>query len=160
MMSVTILQDVIGLDWQRKVSAMAAQPEDLQLYAQGLPAHASKTIWQDEMRIHRLVAAWPLRELIALAHPVYQGATSPLVAWWVGDGKKVSEAMVDAGVAFALEVGIDPQVAYMQKLPANAHEFVDVRGIILAQAKWVPEGFLAVMRGGLWRGLPVAEKSK
>ena len=148
MNDVITLENTLDRSWNRKLRLMAGNPSALDAYP--LPAHAQIKRYQDDIHLHHLDASWPARELIR----VPMGAACwQLVAWWIGDGK-VSAAMIDAALIFALEFAVDPQFALISALPAGAQDFVEVRGISLLQVDWVPAGFLAVTSGGMWRGLP------
>lgn len=145
------LRDEIGLDWVRKAHVIAEN--DAALDAFEVPAHATVKRYKDALRVWHLEAAWPLRDVVFVPHPSFAKATCPYALYWVGKDK-VSLAMVEAGVLFAMKTGLEPQVAYIRRIPASASEFVEVRGIALVQADWVLDGFIAVTRGGLWQGLP------
>jgi hypothetical protein len=67
---------------------------------------------------------------------------------------KVSPVILSAAETFALATGQDPEYVFMREIPAGAQEFLEVRGMTLLQADWVPAGQVAVGRSGL---VPIAE---
>lgn len=62
---------------------------------------------------------------------------------------KVSPVILAAAEAFALATGLDPEFCFLRQLPPGAEEFIEVRGMTLIQADWVPAGQVAVGRSGL-----------
>jgi hypothetical protein len=147
----TIVDDHIDRAWLRHLHILANLEKDLD--GLELPAHARVKRYRDDLRIHHIEASYPLRQIIRLQHPDYRQATWTMAAWWFGKDK-VIPAMLNAGVQYALETGQDPQVAFIRALPRGADEFVDVHGMSLVQADWVPDEFVAVTRGGTWQNLP------
>jgi hypothetical protein len=79
----------------------------------------------------------------------FEHSTVPLVVADIPAGGKVSKVIIEAGETFALSTGLDPQFAWIRVIPAGAQEFVEVRGMTLIQADWVPAGQVAVGRGGI-----------
>lgn len=77
----------------------------------------------------------------------FEISTWPLILAKIEPGQKVSRLIVDAGVDFAIQTGKQPEFAFVNQLPAGAEEFVDVKGITLVLAAWVPTGYVAVGRG-------------
>jgi hypothetical protein len=153
-----VLQDEIGKDWVRCLHVMADSADALVAYQGQIPAHAKTERRVDDLRLGHIQAKWPLREVVRMLHPnfdgeFFQAAHWMVAVWWIGQ-EKVSQAMIEAGVAFALATGQDPQYALIRRVPAQAEEFVEVKGICLIRADWVPEGFLVVTTGGMQAGLP------
>lgn len=140
-----VLQDTLGADWWRKLDVMAGSEDALKPYMERVPSCATVHAEPDELRIHHLRAAWPVRELISL--PVPLGFWF-MVAWWIGDDK-VSQAMDEAGNVFYEKYLVPPAYAFIKQIPAKADEFVEVNGITLIRANWVPDGFVAITRGGM-----------
>jgi hypothetical protein len=147
MSEVMVLENTLDAGWQRKVRLMAGKAEALDDYQ--VPAHATVKRFEDDIHLHHLEASWSARELIRVP---MGAATWQVVAWWIGTDK-VSASMLEAGLVFALAFGVDPACAMIRSLPKGVEEFVEVKGIALVQAGWVPQGFLAVTSGGMWRGL-------
>lgn len=152
MSDVMVLEDMINAAWVHQVKLMARDASAFDEYP--FPQHAALKKYEDNIHLYHLEATWPLRELVRLPIPaagsnVYQ----LLVAWWIGDGT-VRRSMLDAGMAFAVEFGADPQFAFIREIPMGAQEFMEVGGICLGQAEWVPVGFLVVTSGGMTRNLP------
>jgi len=77
----------------------------------------------------------------------FEISTWPLILAKIEPGQKVSRLIMDAGVEFAIQTGKQPEFAFVSQLPAGAEEFVDVKGITLLLAAWVPAGHVAVGRG-------------
>jgi hypothetical protein len=46
-------------------------------------------------------------------------------------------------------MGRDPLFAFVQKMPAGVVEGVDVKGVMLIQADWVPMNFVVLDCGGM-----------
>lgn len=67
----------------------------------------------------------------------------------IPQGRKAAPVIIQAGEQFALEMGMNAEVAFMREMPAGAEEFVEVAGMTLVRAAWVPEGKVAVTRGGM-----------
>ncbi len=163
-MSAIVLQDEIGQDWVRRLHVMADSAEALVAYQGQIPAHARTERRMDDLRLNHIQARWPLREVIRMQHPSFDGeffrsAHWTVAVWWIGP-EKISWVMVEAGVAFALATGRKPQYALMRRIPTQAEEFVDVKGMTLVRADWVPEEFLVVTAGGMWQGLPAFVKGR
>ena len=64
-------------------------------------------------------------------------------------GEKVSKVIIVAAEAFANEAGLDPEFAFVKVIPQGADELVEVRGMILLRADWLPDGQVAVGRSGM-----------
>lgn len=159
MSGVVVLENTAGADWVWRLHVMAERSEALEGHKTNVPSHAEIRCYQDELRIHHFVATWPLRQVVRLRHPYFTGTATWMVAvWWIGKDK-VSQAINDAGLAFALACEIDPLVALIHRVPMQAEEFVEVHGITLVQADWVPEDFLVVTGRGMWAGLLASHKS-
>jgi hypothetical protein len=151
-----VAEDEIDAKWIHRVKVMAGKVKDLDQFS--VPEHAALKRYEDEIHLHHLEASWPARELVRVPVMEAAGAYLLVVAWWIGDGK-VSAAMVEAGAVLALAFGKDPSYAFIRSIPAGAEEFVEVKGICLVQANWVPDGFIAVTSGGMTRGLKGWERS-
>lgn len=150
---VVVLENRVDADWNIHLHVMAAKQDDLQGWVdEHYPEHPFE-LAVDELRMWHIRALWPARNLVELQIPLtpFDVVRWPVVAWRVGAGERVSEAMVEAGTIFALSTGRDPMFAFTRRMPLQAEEFVDVKGISLVQADWVPNGFLAVGRGGMQR---------
>lgn len=147
MSQVMIVEDVIDRSWRRKLHAMANSQDALEACRASIPTDAKGTSVQvaKEAGSWHLRAAWPLRARIDLPIPL---GVWPMMAWWFGDGK-VSTAMIEGGLAFAVEFGLDPMFAYIKQIPPKAQEFVEVGGVVLIRADWVPDFFIAIARGGM-----------
>lgn len=146
MSGAIVLENVIDRDWWHKVDVLANTEKELEPFRAWVPQVdiANVNVCKEAGAWH-LRAYWPLRERIDLPEPL---GVWPMIAWWVGEGK-VSTAMIEAGKAFATEFGLDPMYAFIRQLPAKAQEFVEVNGITLIRADWVPDHFIAVVRGGM-----------
>lgn len=155
-MSAIVLEDAPGgEDWVRRLHVMAAREQDFAETLATMPKHATIVERrQDDLRNHHLVLAWPLRELVRMqfSNP---DAYWDMVIWWIG-ADKISQAMLDAGVAYRLQTGQEPQVAYIRRLPTKAGEFapgaqvseVEVCGMPLVQVDWIRDEFIVVSGGG------------
>lgn len=152
-MSAIVLQNEIEQNWVRRLHVVADNAKALTAYQEQIPAHARIEIERDGLRLEHIQATWPLREVVRMRQPYFETAYATVAIWWIGQ-ERVSKAMVEAGVAFALETGQDPQYALIRRIPAQVDEFVEIKGICLIRADWVPEGFLVVTAGGMWAGLP------
>ena len=154
-MNYTILQDSTDpCTWVRQVRVMAGKPEDLNY---PIPPHATTKRYTDELNLFHLDASWPLREVVSMASAEHAGAYWTFAAWWLGN-QRVSAAIAEAGKAFELAAGVSSQVALIKRIPENTQEWVEVNGICLVRADWVPERFLVVTAAGMWRGLPGYQK--
>jgi hypothetical protein len=146
MSSAIVLENVVGLDWWRKLDVIANTEQDLEPFRKLVPAaKGTNLVVQKEAGAWHLHARAPMRGRIDLPVPL---GIWPMVAWWIGDGK-VSTAIIEGGAAFAVEFGLDPMAAFIKTIPAGAREFVEVHGITLIRADWVPDHFIAVARGGM-----------
>lgn len=145
MSDVVVLEDGIDASWWRKLHVMAGSGDALKPYLERVPGWATLHTEANELRIHHLRAAWPVREPVSISVRL---GTWPMVAWWIGDDK-ASKAILDGAEAFALASGVDAQYAFLKQVPAKAEEFADVKGITLMRASWVPDGFIAIARGGM-----------
>ena len=140
-----VLERSLDKEWWFRMHVMAGKAVELEPYQAQVPAWGTVQVQADELQLLHLRAAWPVREGIRVTMP--QGLW-PVAAWWIGD-LKVSQAILDAAVAYALAAGRDPEYAFIREIPARAEEFVDVHKITLVRAAWVPEGFVAVTSGGM-----------
>jgi hypothetical protein len=75
----------------------------------------------------------------------------PMVAWALTPGERVSKAIGDAALEYAAKCGNEAHFAFIRTLPVGAMEFVEVAGVTLALADWVPVGFVVLARGGTQR---------
>ena len=155
---VTVLEDSVDAAWQRRVRWMAVTQAAFEDGPRQIPAQASVKIYQDNIRLWHLDASWPARELLRIPLPSLGAAEWTVMAWHIGTAK-VGRAMLEAGEAWALLYGIDPPYAFIRNIPQGAEQFVELGGICLLSAEWVPEGFLAVGAGGMWRKLSHYEKA-
>lgn len=144
---VIIVEDAINRDWWRKLHVMANSEEALEPYKAWIPDDGLGTSINVSKQAGswHLRAAWPVRERIDLPTPL---GFWPMIAWYVGDGR-VSQAIFDGGVAFSLAFGFEPVYAYVLEIPSKGEEFMDVYGMTLMRAGWVPGGFVAVARGAM-----------
>jgi hypothetical protein len=151
MSDVAVIENRLDAAWNVHFQAMAARRESLAAFVDQAYPLRSFAFEQDELRMWQVKARWPAQDFVEVQFAVtpFDLAHWPLVAWHVAPGQKVSAAMVDAGVAFALATGKDPMYAFTRAIPAQAGEGMEVQGIMLVQADWVPNGFLAVGRGGM-----------
>ena len=150
MSNVVILKNDVDKDWNIHLHVMAAKLEDLQDWVdENYPGHPFE-LKIDDLRMWHIKATWPARDMIEYRHATSKNTflSWPFVAWSY-TGQRVSEAMVAAGEVFALATGLEPMFAFIREIPARASEFTEVKGICLMQADWVPNGFLAVGRGGM-----------
>lgn len=150
MSNVIILKNDVDKGWNIHLHVMAAKLENLQDWVdEKYPGHQFEPMI-DDLRMWHIKASWPAQDMIEYRHATGQNTFVrwPLVAWSYA-GQRVSEAMVAAGEVFALSTGLEPVFAFIHDVPAKASEFVEVKGICLVQADWVPNGFLAVGRGGM-----------
>lgn len=155
-MNYTILEDRIDPQtWKRHMRLMAGKADDLKEFE--IPAHATLKRYVDDIRMHHLDASWALRQVIRMQHPDHAEALWTITPWWVGE-QRLSQAMLDAGVAFALATGQDPQTAMVRRMPAGVEEFTEYKGMTLGLADWVLDGFVVVTAAGMWCGLPVVDK--
>lgn len=153
MNDAVVLENRLDERWYVHFHAMAARQDDLAAFAESAYPLRSFVYRQDDLRMWRVQERWPAQDFVELQFAVTPSdlVRWPLVAWHVAPGQKVSAAMADAGVAFALATGQDPTFAFSRVIPSQASEGVEVQGIMLVQADWVPNGFLAVGRGGMQR---------
>jgi hypothetical protein len=152
-MSAKVLEDTRGLDWVRRVHVMAGSEAECNEALAELPRHA--TIVErsvDELRIHHMKVAWPMREAVSIQFK-NPDAHWDVVVYWIGQGR-VSEAMLEAGVMYRLATGRDPLAAFVRKFP-NTPEFVpglkisevEVCGMPLVEVDWVLDGFVVISGG-------------
>lgn len=145
MSSAIVLESSVDRDWWCKLEVIANTQEDLAPFRAMVPAiEPGKVTVSKEAGAWHLRAYAPLRSRLDLQIPL---GFWPIMAWWIGDSK-VSTAMIDGGAAFALVFGVDPAFAFIKQIPPKATEFVEVKGITLIQESWVPDGYLAFVRGG------------
>lgn len=156
-MSAIVLDDERGgEDWVRRLHVMAAREDEIaETLTKLLPKHATiveRT--QDELRNYHVFAAWPLREAVRMQ---FRNPDShwDMVIWWIGQ-EKVSQAILDAAVAYRLQTGREPLVAYIRRLPVKAGEFapgaqvsdVEVFGIPLVACDWIRENYVVISGDG------------
>lgn len=146
MSSAIVLENSVDKDWWCRLDVMANSKQDLEPFQMAIPvvAPAKSNVFKDAGAWH-LRAYGPLRSRLDLK--IHFGLW-PIVAWWIGDGR-VSTAIKDGAVAFAMAFGLDPAYAFIKNIPPKAQEFVEVHGLTLVQSDWVPENFLAIVRGGM-----------
>lgn len=60
-------------------------------------------------------------------------------------GERVSVATLDAAADFELRSGEPAQYAYIAQIPSGAQDGVEVSGVMLLRAAWVPDGYVAVI---------------
>lgn len=140
-----VVEQCADAGWYIRLHVMANSLEALEPHRTVVPAWGSSYIVPDPMRIYHLRVYWPIRGPIYLTVPL---GLWPMVAWWIGDDK-VSKAIIDGTESFKLAFGLDPMFAFIRAIPARAQEFVEVHGVVLVQAEWVPYGFVAIARGGM-----------
>jgi hypothetical protein len=75
----------------------------------------------------------------------------PVVMLPIPKGGKVAKVICQAGEEFALETGLDPEFAFVRVIPPGAEELVEVRGMTLIKFDLLPDGWVAVGRGGMER---------
>lgn len=96
-----------------------------------------------EAGTHHLVVEWMAREMVIVGEGLR-------VMLWALDAGKVTPQIIQAGEAYALASGIDPQWAFVPELPVGAEEFVEVQipgtpcQVMVILAGWVPVGFVAI----------------
>jgi hypothetical protein len=99
----------------------------------------------DEAKMLKISWQKDLREMVEMPVPL---GVWPVLAWALTPGEKVSKAIHQAALAYALQRGEDARFAFMHTIPAGAEEFVEVAGATLMQADWVSDGFVVLARGG------------
>lgn len=159
-MSAIVLEDARGgEDWVRRLHVMAARDEEVIEVLANIPNHATIVERrQDELRNYHLFVAWPLREAVRM-HFANPECHWDMVIWWIGQDK-ISQAMLDAGVAYWLQTGKEPLAAFIRRLPTAAGEFapgaragdVEVCGMSLVEVDWIRENFIVVSGGGNQEG--------
>ena len=168
---VMVLENSLDGGWVRRVRLMADTTAALDEWFPGnvanVPEYAVIQRFEDNIHLQHLEASWSARELIRVPLSHVE-AYWQVVAWWVGtpipppfphfqrtkmEKGSLTQAIVEAAARFALTFGVDPMFGFMRTMPSGAAEFVEVKGICLMQAWWVPEGFVAVTSGGMWRNL-------
>ncbi|HAE59346.1 MAG TPA: hypothetical protein DCG54_07530 [Anaerolineae bacterium] len=84
-----------------------------------------------------------------LANIRFDISTWPMIMAKIEPGAKVSKIILSAAEDFALQTGKDPAYAFVREIPTGAEEFVELKKITLIRAAWVPDGHVAVCRGGM-----------
>ena len=152
MNNLRVLTDLVGGDWVRRVHWMADRPEAIEQRRAELPDYAQVRRYKDSLHLEHLEASFPARGVFRMPIPGEMRGEWTLAVWWIGK-QRVSQAMQEAGVQFALVTGREPRYALIGQIPPRAEEFVEAHGITLIQAHWVPVGFLVVTAGGMVTGL-------
>jgi hypothetical protein len=60
-------------------------------------------------------------------------------------GRRVSEQVSEAAEAFLRASGIRPEYAFVWRMPSGAEEGAEVDGVMLIEAGWAPEGYVALV---------------
>lgn len=150
-----VLTDFVGSDWVRRVHWMADCSDALEKRRGDLPDYAQVKRYADALHLEHLEASCQVRGVFQMTLP--GSGDWAIAVWWLA-GQRVSQAMLEAGVQFALETGKSPQYALINRIPPKAEEFVEAHGMTLIQENWVPVGFLVVTAGGMVSGLPAYRK--
>lgn len=105
--------------------------------------------WEDEIHLHHLLVSWQAAEVVQWTFQVKPWLVRRnVVLWFVKMSQTMSEAILDAAVCYALNFGRDPLFAFVHKMPSGANEGVEVKGVMLIQADWVPLNFAILDSGG------------
>ena len=157
--NAVVVEDRIDAEWWRRIHVMANAEGDLASVRDGVPVDGPNVTMrvQHDGGCWHLRAWWPVRGQINLQTPV---GVWPMVGWFVGHDSRVSQAIFDAGVAFALAFDRHPMYAFVQEIPARVEEFMDVYGLCLVRGEWVPAGFVAAACGAMQEILPVYKQWK
>ena len=73
-------------------------------------------------------------------------------------GQKVSTAIRDAAHGFTTATNAEAQYAFVRSIPGGAEEFMELDGVVLVQAGWVPARCVAIGRGGMEQIKPGFER--
>jgi hypothetical protein len=151
-----VVEDSVSREGLRRLHIMGAAPVEAEAWRENgyIPRDAvflEEKRWE-EVRLHHWQVTWMAREVVGWTFQANPLARRMVVLWHIGTGK-VSKAILDGAVAYAIGLGRDPLFAYLRVIPAGASEETEVRGIMLVQADWVPDGFV-MLDGGSCAGLP------
>jgi hypothetical protein len=147
-MSEIVLEDSLDRQGIHRLHVMSSNPIRA-FWRDWVPEHASaRREWQDELHLYHLQATWQAQEVVRWTfqtQPVLM--QREVVLWAIEAGQKISQAMVAAAECYALHLGRDPQYAFIRRMPAVAEE-VEVKGVMLVEAEWMPENFILLDCGG------------
>jgi hypothetical protein len=151
-----VVEDSVSREGLRRLHIMGAAPVEAEAWREKgyIPREMvflEEKRWE-EVRLHHWQVTWQARELVAWTFCENPLVRRMVVLWHIGAGK-VSKAILDGAVAYAIGLGRDPLFAYLRVIPAGASEEMEVRGIMLVQADWVPDEFV-MLDGGSCAGLP------
>ena len=112
--------------------------------------------WEDEIRLHHLTATWRAREAVMLDFSLWGDGEREAVAWALEEGVRISEAAVEAALAFYAAFRYWPSAAWVRRWPKGLKEdeaFIPITedcGMDLFAVEWAVEGFV-VVGGGFHR---------
>ena len=146
-----VLEDSVTRGGVRKLHVVGAERVEVDAWRERgyIPEGAmflEEKRWQDAQGQH-WVATWMAREVIRWTFTAQPLVVRQVVLWHVGAGK-VSKAIFDGAVAYAIGIGRGPLVAFLRQIPVGAEEGMEVYGVALVQADWVPVGFVFLDGGG------------
>lgn len=138
-----VVENSLSADGIRRLHIMGNRtPTDgwLDYLPDGMQGDIKRTC---EAGTHHLVVEWMAREMVIVGEGLR-------VMLWALDAGKVTPQIIQAGEAYALASGTDPQWAFVRGLPVGAEEFVEVQipgticQVMVILADWVPVGFVAI----------------
>lgn len=145
-----VVENSIDLQGVRTVHLMAPQPMSTGLAEQlsGGQEPSAVDVWEDAVHLHHLKVSWRSRGFVELVtrHGPHEGRWRVMLYELV-KGKRVRDALAVATEAYALECGVDPDYAFIRRIPKGADDGVEIGRVFLFEADWVPEGFIALARG-------------
>lgn len=173
-----VIENSLSAEGVRRVHVMAAMdltPRPPSLEERGSVAGieiaewAEVRAWEDEIRLHHLTATWRAREAVMLDFSLWGDGEREAVMWAVdptpgpspfasaanGEGRKpkISEAAVEAALAFYAAFGYWPSAAWVRRWPKGLTEekaFIPITedcGMDLFAVSWAAEGFVVVGGG-------------
>lgn len=168
---IEVENEIVG--YERALHLMSnAKLDAAALRAYGAPTGTQAQVTY-EAGVYRLRAVWKIREFVEFMIPIscgwqvnekpdpqnrYCQSRCPLrndctwrrrvLLWALQPDEKISKQIAEACATFALQVGCDPQVAFMQRIPLGVEEGALISGAMLISAEWVPEGFAALWAHG------------
>jgi len=181
MSEMAVVENVIGADGVRRVHVMAAvdltpstgfrqaqptssgqRPRPTSLGGRGnvagieIAEWAEVRTWEDEIRLHHLTATWRAREAVMLDFSLWGDGEREAVMWALEEGVRISEAAVEAALAFYTAFRYWPNAAWVRRWPKGLKEeeaFIPITGdcgMDLFAVGWAAEGFV-VVGGGFHR---------
>jgi hypothetical protein len=87
-----------------------------------IPATAEMKHYLDELRMYHLEAAWRVREPMTFDFRPYGGQQRQVVVWALDAGQRISEAALEAALAFFEAFDAWPGAAWVKKWPRGLKE--------------------------------------